>query len=122
MSGDNTLVAATPTTALPSGSESYDPVDLYDEAFAAAGVPREHYADLLAGLAGADLDAAVRRLRRELVAEDCTFGADEDAEAFPIDLIPRVITADEWAGLSAGLEQRVRALDAFIADVYAEQR
>jgi carboxylate-amine ligase len=123
VSGDNTVVAATPTTtALPPGSEAYDPEDLYDETFAAAGVPREHYADLLAGLAGADLDAAVRRLRRELVAEDCTFGADEDAEAFPIDLIPRVITAGEWAALSAGLEQRVRALDAFIADVYAEQR
>jgi len=119
---DDTLVAATSTPPLPPGAESYDPEDLYDEAFAAAGTPREHYAGLLAGLAGTDLDAAVRRLRRELVAEDCTFGADEDAEAFPIDLVPRVITAAEWAGLAAGLEQRVRALDALVADVYAEQR
>ncbi len=122
MSGDNTVVAATPSTALPPGAESYDPEDLFDEAFVSTGVPREHYAELLASLSGTDLDAAVRRLRRELVAEDCTFGADEDAEAFPIDLVPRIVAADEWAALAAGLEQRVRALDAFLADVYGEQR
>jgi carboxylate-amine ligase len=122
VSADNARVAATPTTTLALGAGSYDPEGFYDEAFAAPGAPREHYADLLAALGGTDLDAAVRRLRRELVAEDCTFGAAEDAEAFPIDLIPRVITADEWAALSAGLEQRVRALDAFLHDVYGEQR
>jgi uncharacterized circularly permuted ATP-grasp superfamily protein len=40
---------------------------------------------------------------------------------FFVDPVPRVIGADEWAGLEAGLIQRVRALDAFVADVYGER-
>ena len=37
---------------------------------------------------------------------------------FPFDPIPRVIDAETWAELEAGLVQRVKALNAFIADVY----
>lgn len=39
---------------------------------------------------------------------------------FPFDLVPRVIDADTWATLEAGLVQRVRALNAFVADVYGD--
>jgi uncharacterized circularly permuted ATP-grasp superfamily protein len=41
---------------------------------------------------------------------------------FPFDLIPRQVPAVEWERVRAGLEQRVRALNAFLADVYGEQR
>ena len=40
----------------------------------------------------------------------------------PFDIIPRVIAADEWARLQAGLVQRVSALNLFLHDVYHEQR
>jgi uncharacterized circularly permuted ATP-grasp superfamily protein len=115
-------MAATETTRLPAGGDAYDAGDLFDEAFVAPGAPRAHYAAVLGDLSGADLDAKVRRLRRELLAEECTFGDDPSAAAFPIDLIPRIIPAEEWDGLARGLEQRVRALDAFVRDVYAEGR
>lgn len=39
----------------------------------------------------------------------------------PFDIIPRVIPADEWKLLAAGLKQRVRALNAFIRDIYHDQ-
>ncbi len=39
---------------------------------------------------------------------------------FPFDPVPRIITAAAWAELEAGLIQRARALNAFIADVYSE--
>lgn len=39
----------------------------------------------------------------------------------PFDIIPRVLAADEWAYLQKGLEQRVKALNAFIADIYHGQ-
>ncbi len=39
----------------------------------------------------------------------------------PFDIIPRVLDAPEWAFLKAGLEQRVMALNAFIADMYHGQ-
>jgi uncharacterized circularly permuted ATP-grasp superfamily protein len=49
---------------------------------------------------------------------------DEDAaeRIIPFDIVPRVFSAGEWAQLSAGLEQRVRAINAFIDDIYGERR
>jgi uncharacterized circularly permuted ATP-grasp superfamily protein len=41
---------------------------------------------------------------------------------FPFDLVPRVIPHDEWNRVERGLEQRVRALNAFLHDVYHDQR
>jgi uncharacterized circularly permuted ATP-grasp superfamily protein len=92
----------------------------YDEAFVEPGVPREHYAALIDALAA----RGVRDLGRE-VAEDAvrlgvTFG--KDSGAFLIDPVPRVLTAREWSELEAGLIQRVRALDAFVRDVYGARR
>lgn len=46
-----------------------------------------------------------------------TEGGDPE-RLIPFDLIPRVLDAEEWAGLAAGLEQRVKALNRFVADVY----
>jgi uncharacterized circularly permuted ATP-grasp superfamily protein len=39
----------------------------------------------------------------------------------PFDLIPRVLAAEEWTFLKRGLEQRVKALNAFLHDVYHDQ-
>ena len=49
------------------------------------------------------------------------FGEEPDG-AFLVDPVPRLITAEEWRGLEAGLVQRVRALAAFVADAYGERR
>ncbi len=40
----------------------------------------------------------------------------------PFDVVPRIIPHDEWQGLERGLVQRVAALNAFIRDIYSEQR
>jgi uncharacterized circularly permuted ATP-grasp superfamily protein len=94
----------------------------YDEAFAAPGVPRAHYAAVLDALAGVDLgalrDAVNERVRRDGV----TFSAGDGEQAFVVDPVPRILPADEWAALAAGLEQRVRALNAFVLDAYGERR
>jgi len=39
----------------------------------------------------------------------------------PFDMIPRIVTAREWRRLSKGIEQRVRALNAFLHDIYHRQ-
>jgi uncharacterized circularly permuted ATP-grasp superfamily protein len=39
----------------------------------------------------------------------------------PYDIIPRILSTDEWAKLSKGLEQRVKALNAYLADIYGRQ-
>jgi uncharacterized circularly permuted ATP-grasp superfamily protein len=49
-------------------------------------------------------------------------GAQTDEERLiPFDMIPRIITAGEWRKLSRGIEQRVRAINAFLHDVYHRQ-
>src|SRR5204862_3866305 len=51
-----------------------------------------------------------------------TFAVYGDAEAqerlIPFDVIPRIMSAKEWAILEKGLKQRVRALNMFLRDIY----
>ena len=50
------------------------------------------------------------------------YGQDEAEERLiPFDMVPRIITAGEWRRLSRGIEQRVRALNAFLHDLYHRQ-
>ena len=55
-----------------------------------------------------------------------TFAVYGDSEAgeriIPFDIVPRVFLPDEWARLSEGLIQRVEAINAFLDDIYGEQR
>src|SRR3954454_6346703 len=68
------------------------------------------------------MKAAEKALHTEQRARGVTFRVgDEPERLFPLDLLPRVITSDDWAGLTAGLTQRVRALEAFLRDVYGER-
>jgi glutamate---cysteine ligase / carboxylate-amine ligase len=39
----------------------------------------------------------------------------------PVDLVPRLIAADDWAKIQEGMPQRVRALEAFLRDVYGRR-
>ena len=96
--------------------------DIFDEAFHAAGDPRGAYGPLLDRLEDVGFAAAGAQVREQMVAEGCTFGEGDGGEAFRIDPVPRVLTADEWEPLACGLEQRVRALDAFLADLYDARR
>src|SRR2546430_10746479 len=55
-----------------------------------------------------------------------TFTVYSDAgnidRAWPFDVIPRVISAQEWDGISRGLVQRLTAINLFIAAIYGAQR
>jgi uncharacterized circularly permuted ATP-grasp superfamily protein len=94
----------------------------YDEAWAAPGVPRPHYAALLDRLQGADLAALAAAVARHTAEAGVAFGEGAGPGSFEVDLVPRVLTAGEWRALAAGLEQRVRALNAFLLDAYGERR
>ena len=98
----------------------------YDEAVDAEGRPRQHYRtvlDTIAGLGVAQLRSREAEIEQEQRADNVTFRVtgQSRAQLFPIDLVPRVVTAAEWVHLSDGLAQRARALDAFLRDIYAEQ-
>ena len=84
------------------------------------GVPRREYEALIEALAGRSLRELGREVSAAAAARGVTFG--EDGDAFLIDPVPRVLTAEAWSELEAGLIQRVRALDAFVTDVYGARR
>jgi uncharacterized circularly permuted ATP-grasp superfamily protein len=97
----------------------YAASDFYDEAIDATGRPRPGYAELLEAVAEVGPERLAARVSDVVERIGVTFG--EDGAAFRICPIPRVIAADEWARLDRGLAQRARALNAFIADVYADR-
>ncbi|MCA8897582.1 MAG: circularly permuted type 2 ATP-grasp protein, partial [Hyphomonas sp.] len=47
--------------------------------------------------------------------------AEADERLIPFDLVPRIISAQEWANLVRGIEQRVKAINAFLHDIYHRQ-
>ncbi|WP_210209651.1 circularly permuted type 2 ATP-grasp protein [Aureimonas flava] len=50
------------------------------------------------------------------------YGKEEAAERLiPFDLVPRIISGQEWSVLAEGIEQRVRGLNAFLDDIYHDQ-
>jgi len=91
----------------------------FDEAFAGDGAPRPPYAALLGALAQQDLVALRERVHSNVAAAGLQFGAGRE---IPVDPVPRLLEAAEWAALEPGLLQRARALNAFIADAYGPQR
>lgn len=91
----------------------------FDEAFAPTGAPRHPYAELLAALAQPDPAELRERVRSRVAAAGLGFGPGRE---IAVDPVPRLIAAAEWERLEPGLLQRARALNAFLADAYGEQR
>ncbi|MES1935214.1 circularly permuted type 2 ATP-grasp protein [Salinisphaera hydrothermalis] len=107
----------------------YQSPGFFDEMIDELGRPRPATAALAGriGALGAD-ELAERRAAADLAIKSMgiTFTVYSDAgmidRAWPFDILPRVIPASEWQPVARGLAQRVAALNAFIADIYAEQR
>jgi uncharacterized circularly permuted ATP-grasp superfamily protein len=93
----------------------------YDEMFRADGLPHPHMralCDALQMLTGEDLMQRGAARDRSFRDQGVTFSHAGEEWLFPLDLIPRLIPAAEWEVVEAGIVQRVRALEAFLADVY----
>ncbi|MEO6209988.1 MAG: circularly permuted type 2 ATP-grasp protein [Gemmatimonadaceae bacterium] len=119
------MTAAAPERTVPP----YDPGAFWDEMFEAPGIVRPYYATLarqLATLNSADVARRQRAAELSFTVRGITFAVNQGAEGvekiMPFDLIPRIIEADEWTRIERGLEQRVRALNLFLHDVYHDQR
>ena len=103
----------------------YEVDGFFDEMFEGNDQPREPYRRLFAGLntlRPSTFAARSALIDRAYLSQGITFDHGGREQPFPFDLLPRLIPASEWAHLEAGLSQRVRALDLFVADVYGERR
>ena len=102
--------------------DTYEPsAATWDEMFTAPGQPRPHYRALyddLCTLTDADFRERCVARDRSFRDQGITFSLSGEERPFPLDLVPRVIPGDEWSVIEAGVVQRVRALEAFLADVY----
>ncbi|HWJ07177.1 MAG TPA: circularly permuted type 2 ATP-grasp protein [Steroidobacteraceae bacterium] len=100
----------------------------FDEMYSADGrvrPPYAHYSDWL-------IRQAEDSLRQKRAEADSLFHRvgitfavygeqDGNERLIPFDVVPRILAADEWRKLAAGLRQRVQALNAFLADIYHDQ-
>src|ERR1700704_5198513 len=103
-------------------------VSVFDEMNGMDGRLRPPYLELSRWLAETPPDALDHRQREaELLFRriGITFAVYGDADAqerlIPFDVIPRILGAAEWKKVSAGLEQRIKALNAFVRDVYGDR-
>ncbi len=101
----------------------------YDEMFDIDGSPRQHCVELhstLSQLTQLELSTMQERVTRSFYNEGITFivyGNEAAGERIiPIDCVPRVLANAEWRHIEAGLDQRLRALNLFLQDIYNEAR
>ena len=114
---------------MPALFEHYELDEAHDEMLDASGKVRPHYRHLYDTL----LELPAEELRRRQQVADLSFlhqgitftvyGREEGTERiFPNDLLPRILTGEEWTRIERGLAQRITALNLFLKDVYHEGR
>src|SRR3954447_6041026 len=96
--------------------------EIYDEAFDANGLPRPAARAALDAVDRAGAERLPDLVGRALPRAGVRCSSVEGDMEFYVDPVPRVITAADWEPVKRGLAQRVRALNAFVADVYGDQR
>jgi uncharacterized circularly permuted ATP-grasp superfamily protein len=108
----------------PGGVPAFD--EMFGEAAEHAGgaTARRAYQEIYSSLARMtqeELRGRTDALASSYLAQGVTFDFAGEERPFPLDAVPRVIEQQEWTQVEAGIKQRVKALEAFLADVYGPQ-
>lgn len=113
------------SSTLPPPFSGYSFDKAYDEMFDAEGKPRPAYKKLFYRLREMPLETLHQRQHAADMAflnQGITFivyGSKEGTErVWPYDLLPRIITHEEWVTIEKGLTQRITALNLFLKDIY----
>jgi uncharacterized circularly permuted ATP-grasp superfamily protein len=109
--------------------ENYDPAGFFCEMFGREGAAAGHTQEIRARLQRMKMSTLHRRAQaidRELFNLGITFTVYSDKNAIdrvlPFDVIPRVLSREDWRHIESGCIQRVTALNQFIHDIYHDQR
>src|SRR2546423_6699112 len=104
--------------------EAYDPRSFYCEML--RGNANQPVRERLAHLGIETLKERAASAEAELYNLGITFTVYSDKDAIdrilPFDVIPRVIAAEEWEHIEAGVIQRVTALNLLLDDIYHDQK
>ena len=104
---------------------SYETGAAFDEMIDSDGNVRPSYAGVYETLRRAapdELRSIAESLANNYSQAGVTFDVGGVERPFPLDVVPRVIPADDWDIIDSGVSQRIRALEAFLADVYSDGR
>ena len=109
--------------------DKYLPISgVWDEMYGADSNIREHYRKVIEYVSresADDLNKKEELAKRLFMSQGITFTVYNSGEGiekiFPFDIIPRIITASEWAFVERGIKQRLTALNLFLKDVYNNQ-
>ncbi|GLQ21395.1 circularly permuted type 2 ATP-grasp protein [Algimonas porphyrae] len=100
----------------------------FDEMMGSDGQTREPYQTFHEMMSSVDLERLLRKsgeaeqfFRKTGITFNVYGQADADERLIPFDLVPRILSAREWRTLKLGIEQRVKALNAFLHDIYHRQ-
>lgn len=122
------LASTLTEAAVPAANSVMGAPAIFDEMRGTDGGIRSGYETLAGWLETVPVDLLANRQReaehffRRVGITFNVYGDDQGAERLiPFDIIPRILTALEWAKLERGLSQRVTALNRFIGDVYGDQ-
>lgn len=96
--------------------------EMIDPETGGSRAPYRHLHAALAQLSAGELRGRADTLARSYLAQGVTFDFAGEERPFPLDVVPRVVAGEEWEHVAPGVAQRVRALEAFLADVYGPQR
>jgi len=107
----------------------YNPINgVWDEMFGTDSSIRNHYCNVIGYLSKEspdDLNKKEELAKRLFMSQGITFTVYNSGEGiekiFPFDIIPRIITGEEWAFVEKGIKQRLTALNLFLKDVYHNQ-
>ena len=103
----------------------YRPGVAFDEMIGPDGEVRPAYSAVhstIGRATPAELRTIAEVLANNYTSAGVTFDVGGVERPFPLDLVPRVIAAEEWQTIESGVAQRVRTLEAFLADVYSDRR
>jgi uncharacterized circularly permuted ATP-grasp superfamily protein len=89
-----------------------------DEALLPDGSDRGHAAAALAAVRALGPGALAADVAAAAAGLGLLHGPAEEAHVFTVDPVPRVLQRTEWEQVAAGLTQRLRALEAFVADAH----
>lgn len=109
--------------------DKYNPIGgVWDEMYGADNRVREHYSKVIEYISresADDLNKKEELAKRLFMSQGITFTVYNSGEGiekiFPFDIIPRIITAAEWAFVEKGIKQRLTALNHFLKDIYHNQ-
>jgi uncharacterized circularly permuted ATP-grasp superfamily protein len=109
--------------------DKYNPINgVWDEMYGADNSVREHYRKVIEYISREstdDLNKKEELAKRLFMSQGITFTVYNSGEGiekiFPFDIIPRIITAAEWAFVEKGIKQRLTALNHFLKDIYHNQ-